>query len=75
MNYSTQMRNGRNCSSPASCTNRNVSQEALAMAYVPIQQFHTVYDLDEALRVGTIFPELNKPFYGSKGGSKCQRRA
>ncbi|MCI5742013.1 MAG: spore coat associated protein CotJA [Lachnospiraceae bacterium] len=40
---------------------------ALAMAYVPWQHFNHVYEPDRALQVGTIFPELNKPFYGRKG--------
>ena len=44
---------------------------ALAMAYVPMQHFHNVYELDEAMQYGTIFPELNKPFLGWKGG--CRR--
>lgn len=44
---------------------------ALAMAYVPMQHFKNVYELDEALQVGTIFPELNKPFLGWKGGRPC----
>ncbi|MEG0962987.1 MAG: spore coat associated protein CotJA [Lachnospiraceae bacterium] len=39
----------------------------LAMAYVPWQTFNHVYDPDKALQCGTIFPELNLPFYG-KGG-------
>lgn len=34
----------------------------VAMAYVPWQTFGTVYDTDKALEVGTIFPELDKPF-------------
>ena len=40
---------------------------ALAMAYVPWQHFEHVYEPDRALQVGTIFPEINKPFYGRKG--------
>ncbi|MFP3152918.1 spore coat associated protein CotJA [Lachnospiraceae bacterium ZAX-1] len=44
---------------------------SVAMAYVPWQQFHTVYELDKALECGTIFPELNKPFYGKRGALKC----
>ena len=43
---------------------------SLAMAYVPWQQNCNMYEnLDEAFRVGTIFPVLNKPF---KGGEKCR---
>lgn len=41
----------------------------LAMGYVPWQQFECTYEPSQALRVGTIFPELDKPFlaYGRKG--------
>lgn len=38
-----------------------------AMAYVPIQQFTSAYNLDYALSVGTIFPQLCKPFCGKRG--------
>ena len=44
-------------------------QMPLAMAYVPWQRFGRTFDLDQALQLGTIFPELNKPFYGR--GGKC----
>ncbi len=36
----------------------------VAMAYVPWQRWNTVYDLEKGLPIGTIFPELNKPFLG-----------
>jgi hypothetical protein len=40
---------------------------AVAMAYVPWQNFDKLYDdLEKAYRVGTIFPELNKPFTGRR---------
>jgi len=39
----------------------------LAMAYVPWQQFECTYEPAQALRAGTIFPELDKPFYGKRG--------
>jgi hypothetical protein len=39
----------------------------VAMAYVPWQQFQETYELHHALNVGTIFPELNKPFCGKRG--------
>ena len=42
----------------------------LAMAYVPWQRFGQTYDLSKALCVGTIFPELDKPFCGKRG--KCR---
>ncbi|MBQ8327280.1 MAG: spore coat associated protein CotJA [Lachnospiraceae bacterium] len=38
-----------------------------AMAYVPWQNMDKIYeDLDEALQIGTIFPELTKPFTGRR---------
>lgn len=39
----------------------------LAMAYVPWQTFHHSCDLCKALQIGTIFPELCKPFCGKRG--------
>lgn len=39
----------------------------IAMAYVPWQRFGRTYDTEQALSVGTIFPELNKPFTGRGG--------
>ena len=73
MNTCGQPRCGRNYSSPAVHSNNDWSMDhfALAMAYVPMQHFKNVYDLNEALSCGTIFPELNKPFMGWKGGRSC----
>jgi hypothetical protein len=34
----------------------------LAMAYVPYQVFDKVYEADEAICRGTLFPELDLPF-------------
>lgn len=41
-----------------------------AMAYVPCQQISQTYDLCYALNVGTIFPQLCKPFCGKRGGQR-----
>ena len=42
-------------------------QFPVAMAYVPWQQFDQIYDdLEKAFRVGTIYPELDKPFTGRR---------
>ncbi len=41
-----------------------------AMAYVPWQYFTTVYEPDKALEIGTIFPELDKPFLGRGMGRR-----
>ena len=47
--------------------NNSCSEFVIAMAYVPWQYFNTVYDPDKALQAGTIFPELDKPFFGGRG--------
>ncbi len=40
---------------------------AEAMAYVPFQQFGSdTYSPAQALEAGTVYPVLNKPFFGSK---------
>lgn len=38
----------------------------LAMGYVPWQHLSTIYEPDQALREGTMFPELRKPFGGRR---------
>ena len=40
----------------------------IAMAYVPKQKYGHIFDLSKGLEVGTIFPELCKPFCGKGGG-------
>ena len=39
----------------------------LAMGYVPWQNFGCTYQPMEGFHAGTIFPELDKPFYGRRG--------
>ena len=46
----------------------------VAMAYVPWQQFTKTYDPNRALRAGTIFPELDKPFTGNCAWNNGGRR-
>ena len=36
----------------------------IGMAYVPIQPWENIYDLNEALSRGTQFRDLDKPFFG-----------
>ena len=43
-----------------------VDDMVLTMAYVPWQQFSETYEPAKALRVGPIFPELDKPVYGRR---------
>lgn len=39
----------------------------IAMAYVPWQHLANIYEnLEDAYCIGTIFPELNKPFKGRR---------
>ena len=52
---------------PCSDKTNPLAGMAIAMAYVPWQFMNETYEPDKALQCGTIFPELNKPFYG-KGG-------
>ena len=42
----------------------------VAMAYVPYQQFEKTYPAEKALSAGTLFPELDKPFYGRRGAPR-----
>lgn len=53
---------------PTFLKNRSRSQfpqdYSLAMAYIPLQEKLKIYPDDEGFDKGTIFPELNKPFYG-----------
>ena len=41
-----------------------------AMAYVPYQEWCETFDLSCALKNGTIFPALCKPFCGKRGGCR-----
>ena len=38
----------------------------LTMAFVDMQPLDEVYSLQDAFCNGTLFPNLNKPFYGGK---------
>ncbi len=39
---------------------------SLAMMYVPYQHFENTYDPEKALSRGTLFADLDMPFYGAK---------
>ena len=48
---------------------------AYAIAYVRWQQLENVYEVEEGFTQGTIFPCLDKPFYGRRaryGMQKCR---
>ncbi len=50
-------------------TEHSCDDMVLAMAYIPIQQFNTLFEIEEGFDLGTVFPELEKPFVG--GGCSC----
>ena len=66
----------RNCYQPAGCGNMPYGMQSggrsnsvdctcyLAIATVPWQQFTNSYEPEQAFRIGTVFPELDKPFLG-----------
>lgn len=45
------------------------SHVSLGMMYVPFQRFENLYDGEKALERGTLFADLDMPFYGRKGGN------
>ena len=51
-------------------TKDSIDDKAPAMAYIPWQYFSTPYEPQKALKIGTIFPELDKPFLGRKAGKE-----
>ncbi len=44
----------------------NMNNGILTMAFVDMQPLDEVYPLREAFCNGTLFPNLNKPFYGGR---------
>lgn len=53
---------------PGSCMpSCDIDQFPVGMAYVPIQQYYTTFELCQGFHEGTIFPELAKPFCGKRG--------
>ncbi len=42
---------------------------SLAMMYVPFQRFENLYEPEKALERGTLFADLDLPFYGGKRGN------
>ena len=66
-----------NCQQPSGCSNTRDFSEMfrhlddhlpVAMGYVPYQKWGKTFELCKALQVGTIFPDLCKPFCGKVGG-------
>ena len=59
----------RNCDDCEDCRQKRDELRGLplAMAYVPWQEFGCTYEPMQGMHTGTIFPELDKPFYGRRG--------
>ena len=51
-----------------------LNNERLAIASVPIQSWGEIYDENEALYKGTIFPDLNQPFFVTAGADEQKRK-
>lgn len=78
-NYRGRMNQNTRCgnyeySNRTSCENTKVStpcsmskETVLAMAYVPWQKWENIYSSDKGFKRGTIFADLDKPFYGRGG--------
>jgi hypothetical protein len=45
---------------------KTMSKLMLAQAYVPHQPYEPLFPLDEALKKGTIFPSLYRPYKNKK---------
>lgn len=48
---------------------------SLAMAYIPYQSWEKPMSAADALKAGTVFPSLVKPFTMGKGGGEDGRNA
>ena len=51
----------------------NCSMPSLAMVYPPYQKFDCLFSPCDALVKGTLFNELNKPFYGTCDGNGLRK--
>ena len=57
------------CHCPGDDTLRALPENPVAtMAYVPFQEDNGVYDVQQALMQGTLFPVLYKPFTAQRCG-------
>ncbi len=70
-NYNLSQQPDYNCSCGGDFS-YNITQDefVVAMAYVPWQNFTEMCDPEKGLQQGTIFPELDLPFYGGKAGRR-----
>ena len=57
---------GSGCSEPACNKETTLKNCPIAMAYVPWQSYGNLYPMQQALRIGTLFQELNLDFAGRR---------
>ena len=56
----------------ASVCGFGVENTVLAAVWAPLNRFEGVYDTDTAMRRGTMFAALDKPFYGGQKEVDCR---
>lgn len=55
------------CFNPDYCVETPAGNNGvLTMAFVDMQPLESVYETEKALERGTLFPNLDKPFYGGR---------
>lgn len=58
---------GERCDNDCSRNRDMLYGMPVGMGYVPWQNYECTYEPAQAFAAGTIFPELDKPFYGRRG--------
>lgn len=71
MRGETTERRKESCKDQEASVQEHLQMLPLAMAYVPMQKFGKTFEPARGFQLGTIFPELCKPFCGKGGG--CRR--
>lgn len=74
--YNRSTENNNNEQNPNSCFNpdycvaapKDYNNGILTMAFVDMQPLESVYESEKALERGSLFPNIDKPFFG--GGNK-----
>lgn len=62
-------RESKECIDPDFCKDTNyntVNGDVLTMAFVNMQPIESVYETEDGFCRGTIFPNIDKPFFGGK---------
>lgn len=67
--YEVKPQNKCQCRNAGNSSNYpdEINRMPIGMAYVPWQTWKCVYDAEKGIQSGTIFPELEMPFYGARG--------